>query len=300
MRQRISEVETTHTRVLEDSHFRFSGWMHHVNWRSVIENSATFMNNGKQEILQSLAGAHSINPLVLLTSVIVEDKLDLANTHLSDQDFFNGLKRLSTLLVRSHNQFQRSAYRPKINSAMSSVWLTLHEKDETLSHFIDMYHTLLSQNKISLVTSRKDRSSKGRNINLKSSMVWPWKDSECWELSPTHNGVAASGDEYDVPAALDMSPSLYHDWLAPFDYLGSTGEVHAAHSGRVTVHSDCSLELVAGRFSTYYGHIAVRENINNSVVTQGTYIGRIELRPDKAQCNCDWDSGSYECATGCF
>ena len=264
----------------------------------MIENSAPFLNQGKRAILLSLSGAHSINPLILLTSVIIDEELDLANTDKSEKNFFKGLKKLSTFLVRFNNQFERSLHKPKINSAMSSVWETHRRKDETLARFVERYHTLLSQNKISRSIHFNDTSFNRRNVNLKSSMVWPWKEEECWELSPTHNGVDQTEvDEY-IPSALDMAPSLYNNWLAPFDYLGSTGDVHAAHSGIVKVHSDCSLEVVAGKFSTYYGHLEVRQNIDNSFVKQGTYLGAIELHPDKAQCNCDWESESYECSTG--
>ena len=132
--------------------------MHDIQWQPVIEKSATFLNRGKQDILRSLAGAHSINPMVLLTFVMVEKELELASPHQSDQDFFNGLKRLSTAVVRSHNQFERSMPKPKLNSAMSSVWIVLNKKDETLAQFVDIYHTLLAQNKIATSMSRKDRS----------------------------------------------------------------------------------------------------------------------------------------------
>ena len=271
-----------------------------MDWISVMENSAPFLNDEKREILLGLSGDHSINPMVLLTIVILDDELGLASVAQGEKEFFDGLKRLSTSLVKFSNQFEKSSHTPKINSAMSSVWLTLRSKDETLYHFLEMYHMLLSKNKITTTVARKDSSSFSGEVNLKSSMTWPWAHSECWEIGPTHNGAAASDDDYDIPAALDCGPSLYNQWSQNFDYLGSTGAVHAAHSGKVTVHSSCSLQVVAGRFSTYYGHVLVKPNINNTHVKQGDHIGDIQIQPDKAQCNCDWQSRSYECSTGLF
>ena len=96
-----------------------------------------------------------------------------------------------------------------------------------------------------------------------------------------------------------MAPSLYLDWFQNYEYLGSTGSVHASHNGSIVIHSTCNVEITQGRYSTYYAHIRILDGLKTGdVVNQGDMIGHIELGADEALCLCDWSSRSFSCSTG--
>ena len=101
--------------------------------------------------------------------------------------------------------------------------------------------------------------------------------------------------------SLDFSPSLFQNWGVSFNYLDSEGHIHAAHSGKITKYSNCSVEIddMDSEYQTYYSHILISENIiDGGNVLRGQLIGSIDLHPDHANCNCDWVKNHYECATG--
>ena len=122
-------------------------------------------------------------------------------------------------------------------------------------------------------------------------------------LGATHFGAKGHSDASGefVKSALDFSPSLFQNWGVSFDYLNSQGHVHAAHGGRITQHSNCSVEIedMDSDFKTYYSHINLADGISQgTMVRRGQLIGNISLYPDQSNCNCDWANALYECSSG--
>ena len=70
---------------LPDSHVRFTRHLHGINWRDVAKSSTPFLHDGRIEYLLSLAGAYSINPLILIASMVVDKEL----RHLEKDDDFH-------------------------------------------------------------------------------------------------------------------------------------------------------------------------------------------------------------------
>ena len=102
-------------------------------------------------------------------------------------------------------------------------------------------------------------------------------------------------------SALDVSPSLFQNWGVSFNYLDSEGHIHAAHSGKITKYSNCSVEIddMDSDYQTYYSHILISDSIiDGGNVFRGQLIGSMDLHPDHANCNCDWGNSLYECASG--
>ena len=132
-------------------------------------------------------------------------------------------------------------------------------------------------------------------VDLYNEMQWPWKLNQSWQVSPTHGVDNGSLATY-VPSSLYMSPSLHHDWNTGFS--DNNGSVVASHDGLLYLISSCSVEINAGRISTYYQHIKIAQNLqNNMKVNQGDIIGQIELRHDEANCLCDSSTSGYSCIT---
>ena len=146
----------------------------------------------------------------------------------------------------------------------------------------------------------KDLMRSEENNDIKLDLPYPL--SECWQLSGTHFG-AQHKDRYGnySMSALDMSPTMFGRWGNGFDYLNSSGNVHASHRGRVSRHSDCSIEIfdLDSLFSTYYSHVTLPENMTDGIIVErGQKIATISIYPDTANCRCNWSDSLYECASG--
>ena len=300
-KRRSTDGKKISTKALENIHFWFHSSIHHVHWDQILKDSTPFLNDARRKLVLSIAGAFGINPLVLITSIVMRGECKETRVDRSDKDFQVDLHDMAHSMVVSYLELEGKQEETENNTiAMSAIanTLHLHTNNETLNRFIQLYHTLLYQHKLpeNILKNGMVRNKRQQNFGL--NLHWPWPPGECWEVGPTHGGSVEGLTEY-IPSSLDMGPSLYVDWRQGYDYLGSTGAVNAAHDGTVTLHSTCNLEIVSGRYSTYYGHISVSQNIKNgATVQQGDQIGNIELRPDEALCLCDWSTKSYSCSTG--
>ena len=56
---------------IDDCHFRFSGSLHGIDWKKVAKSTIPHLNCDRINYMMSLAGAVSLNPLILITSTIV-------------------------------------------------------------------------------------------------------------------------------------------------------------------------------------------------------------------------------------
>ena len=282
-------------KVIDDRHFRFSGTLHGIDWQKVIKSSIPHLNGARINYMMSLAGAVSLNPLILITSVVVDDTLSQSPTIIDDKSFFQDLTLFAEKLIRSHLEQE---VHPRYNHALESIWKTFQHKNEKVEEFARIYNDLYEKNELNFDVPSKHETRDLELVDLNNTMQWPWPPGECWEFSATHGG-AVEGLPMYVPAAIDMAPSLYLDWFQNFDYLGSNGSVHASHSGILTTHSTCNVEITQGNYSTYYAHIKVLDGLKTGDhIGQGDMIGHIELRADEALCLCDWSSRSFSCSTG--
>ena len=281
--------------VFDDSSFQFSSSLHGLDWKRITKSSIPSLNEDRVNYLLSLAGAFSINPLLLLTAIIVNEDLNIPSTELSDNGFYRTLTPLTEKLVRSNVEGSSD---PKYTKAVASIWNTFQRDDKKLEEFLRIYNHLYTKNGFNFHDNPKDEIRNVREVDLNHTLQWPWPSGQCWELSAVHGGNVEGLEQY-IPAALDMAPSLYMDWFQNFDHLGSSGTVQASHSGNLTKHSTCNVEIISGQYSTYYAHIKVLETLKTGdYVNQGDVLGHIELRPDEALCLCQWSSRNYSCSTG--
>ena len=278
------------SKILKDSHFKFTHHLHNVNWREIAIRSTPDLNEDRVDFLLSLAGAYSLNPLLLIASVQVNDDMKLAPT---DRKFYVALKQMAEGLARAHLNHGQHPNHQSPTMSLRHVF-----KEDGFENFVELYSNLHNRYDVPLTTETDNILIMERDSDLNNTMQWPWKVGHCWELGPTHGGSIEGLTNY-IPASLDMGPSLYNDWKFNYHFLGSNGTVVAAHDGVIYIHSGCSLEIKSGVHSTYYGHIEILSSLqNNMTIKQGTEIGKIEIRPDKALCLCNWEEASYSCSTG--
>ena len=283
--------------IFDDSHFRFSSAFHGLDWQKITRSCNPSLNKGRIDYLLSVAGAFSLNPLLLITTTIVDDRLNIPPTELTDIGFFKAIKQLATDLVRSNVE---DGVHPKYGRAVASISKVFQNRDEKVEAFIRVYDDLYTRQGLEFKISPKDHNVQKRELDLNHTLQWPWTEGECWEFSATHGGAVEGLDPtVYIPSSIDMGPSLYMDWFQNYNHLGSRGTVRASHPGIITIHSTCNVEVTNGEYSTYYAHINATDGLRNrDSVDQGDVLGQIELRPDEALCLCDWATKSFSCTTG--
>ena len=127
---------------------------------------------------------------------------------------------------------------------------------------------------------------------------WPWKLSECWQVSGSHPSVNSrmlSNYGTLIMDSLDMGPDLYAGWNTSYEYYDSTGTVVAANSGVVRHVTNCSLEITGYNYSTWYSHIKVSVK-NYQRVRKGDKIGVIDVNQESSNCGCRMFGGQIDCS----
>ena len=185
--------------ILEGSHFKFHGDLHAINWRAIAKSITPMLNKDRIDYLLSLAGAYSLSPLILITSIQVHDDIRKAST---DREFENRLWKVTEKLARAHLEHSEHEYH---NKSTISVRQALQEDESKSKQFLDVYSKLHSEFDVPLSTKLHTWSKDERAVDLNNSMQWPWEAGHCWELGPSH-GAAIEGLTNYIPSALDMAP----------------------------------------------------------------------------------------------
>ena len=106
---------------IDDRYFRFSGSLHGIDWKKVAKSTIPHLNDDRINYMMSLAGAVSLNPLILITGIIVDDTLSQSPTIIGARSFYQALNQYAEKLIRSHLEYE---VHPKYNQALVSIWKT--------------------------------------------------------------------------------------------------------------------------------------------------------------------------------
>ena len=89
---------------MNDDTFRFSTSLHTLGWKKIANSEMPFLNVERIDYVLSLAGAFSLNPLLLITGIIVDAKLSQFPTAMGDKAFFQNLTTFADTSVRSYHE----------------------------------------------------------------------------------------------------------------------------------------------------------------------------------------------------
>ena len=290
--RRYSREQYVSSDVLAYSHVKFNPKLHEIKWRNVAQSTLLSLNQDRIDYLLSISGAYSINPLILITIVMMDN--DLMKTP-SNSQFNQRFRKIVEDMARAHLEDDKDSAYKTLHDLVGQMY---QQDGHQFRRFSKIYSKLHTELYVPLITEKESLMLMERDEELTPSLQWPWQAGACWEIGPTHGGAIEGLTKY-IPSSLDMGPSLYIGWNQDYEFLGMEGLVSASHAGIIYIHSTCSLEIKAGRFSTYYSHINVSEKMtNDKIVKQGDVIGNIERRPDRANCLCNWDTEKYSCSNG--
>ena len=285
---------------------RYSEKLHNLDWTNIIHQNIPYINNQRKKIILHVSGQFSINPLLLLSKLVL-DQNELSHISKSDEEFRLSIKSFANQLSSYGQEFDAVKTKAEMSRLEYSLRNALNNDEGLMNDFIGISDYILERHDIFYKTgatkSIVQRGPFKRNEDEHIELELPYSSSQCWQLSATHFGALeteGSSATNGKMSSIDLAPSLYQKWYVPFDYLGSNGEVYSSHGGKVYKHSECSIEVVheKTRYSTYYSHLELNDFGNGTFIEQGHHLGNISLVPDNSNCRCDYANKLFECATG--
>ena len=269
--------------------------MQQVDWTVVVKEVAPFLSFRDRNTLLEISGTDAMSPALLLTTAIYykrEKKIS----------FRNHIESMSVRLMKAFfNSTRRSSdQKQKENDATHAISLFVNKDYKQMNEII----AILKAVKIEAIKYQEGTNQVSSNSNQikrgtgdETTLRWPFKMSECWMISATHHSNEQCSIKSCPKSSLDLAPNLYMGWSYDFGYFQSQGEVVAAHSGEVHIHSPCKLQVKSLQFTTFYSHINISV-FNGQYVKAGESLGFIQLQREDSNCNCEVEAGRTECSTG--
>ena len=156
---------------LSPSHVKFTRQLHSINWIDIARTTLPYLDKDKVGYLLSIAGAYSINPLVLISSVAVES--DLVKTY-TDREFNQALRQRADDLARAHLEAYEQSIYHGLDAAVRKVF---QDDNYKLRKFSSIYTKLHMQFGIP-VPAETDKLILTRQVEqeeLRPSLQWPWE-----------------------------------------------------------------------------------------------------------------------------
>ena len=249
-----------------------------VNWTNFMDKNAKFLTPQQREYVLGVSGYHSINPLVLIDELMVENESNPAASKMNDQAFLLHLEEMANKTEIVYEETESATEKPKSNSATSALWNLMGKNDSKLDDFVSKYNKLFDNTGLSH-SDFDDNSDDGVGNRQYQGMQWPWQGSLKTGACHTSTGYGY------IPAALD--PQNGARW-------GGNGQlVTAAHSGRVFVYASCGLKISGSGFQTGYYHLDNIRVRNGASVTAGQVIANAANNIRQALCRGGWSSGPH-------
>ena len=154
------------------SHVKFTRHLHSIDWIHIARTTLPYLNQDKVGYLLSTAGAYSINPLILISSVAVDS--DLVKTY-TDRQFNQALRQRADDLARAHLEADEQSIYAGLDAAVRKVF---QDDNYKLRKFFSIYTKLQAQFDIP-VPAETDRlilkRQEEEENELRPSLQWPWE-----------------------------------------------------------------------------------------------------------------------------
>ena len=290
----ILETISTNT-TLEDSDIWYGETIQNVKWDSVVKEVAPFLSYTDRYTLLETAGTDALSPALILTAAIYYKNEKRTS-------FKNHIESMSVRLMQAfYNSTGRTReQKAKENDATHTISLFVGQDLKQMNEIIAILKAVKIE-AIKYQTTSNEISSHSTSIKRgtgdETSLRFPFNDYECWMLSATHHSNEQCSARSCPKSSLDLAPNLFMGFGYDFRYFESEGEVVAAHSGYIHVHSPCKLQVKSPKFTTFYSHIRISKR-SGDYVKAGDHLGYIEIEREAANCNCEVEAGRTECSTG--
>ena len=267
-----------------DSPLWLSSQLVEVNWDHILEKTLPFLDEEGRELVMDRSGFKSINPLLIVTDLVVEHMSDASSISFSKFDIFK--QKIGKRIDEWSNLLQKyddrsiggRVFTDSLKSKASAIKKLFKEKSDQVKSFLEKYKELLIEHvKPKLKPIVEFNSENPGNF----SMTWPWLEGEAWRVGGTHYTTR------NIPSALDVAESrgvcrwkYDHTCVEP-----STPKVTAMHSGIVTRFSRCNTRITHSTgWATNYYHMDHLIHQSLETVKQGDAIGQYADRYNNSIC----------------
>ena len=255
-----------------------------VDWDYVLKQTAPFLDKEERELVIDKAGYKSINPLIVITDIVLDHMSDVSTFSFESFEEFkqkirDRIDKIGELLhdYEDRNVVERG-FIDSVEEKASAIKKLFEQKKDRLKNFLQKYKEIFVEHvKPKLKPIVEFNSENPDNF----SMTWPWMEGKSWRVGGTHYTTKG------IPSALDVSESrgqcrwkYDHTCVEP-----STPQILAMHSGTVTRFSRCNIRIThSSGWATNYYHMDKLIHRSNQQVSQGDVIGRYADRYNNSIC----------------
>ena len=165
------------------SQFWIAGKLNAVDWYQLMSNEMPHLRMDQKESVLNIAGRRNINPLFIITYMILEHQPSLDNPSPDSSKLLDSARKMADLL---HEQFLQAgdAKEKHINppnDELSKFRNVFGGEEEKLKAYVELYGQLFTrhiENFQSPLTAVEDREE--------FSLTWPWPVKEQWTVGGTH------------------------------------------------------------------------------------------------------------------
>ena len=174
---------------INDTDLFFGSLLLEVDWEEYFDSNFPGMPYWRKTYVRRISEESSINPLVLLSSIMVEEKNRTGDINNPETQLDSNIKEFAKSVIEeyyNHNGSNTFGY----NNATFAVWKTYGEDKAKLAEFLVIYDMLKSKVKSTLDSMRSilepiwsTENSEATRRSIEEGLVWPFPPEECWDLS---------------------------------------------------------------------------------------------------------------------
>ena len=177
---RKSEDDMSLETIMNMMHLRYTSDLHSVDWKNLIRRSFPLLPNHRKDSILHIGGEYSINPLVLLTKVLLDEEENSSYSQRSDKEFSKNLKQFANKLSIHYQEGCLPNDEPQISPTEYSFTKVVQDDNKTLTKFMYTYHKMAKRYDLPVKLQRKVSK---RDDSQGISLVLPFSKDECWTMS---------------------------------------------------------------------------------------------------------------------
>ena len=173
---------------IDDEDFFFGGNLLNEDWNEFFNVMAPGITNIRKAFILNLAESSSINPLILLSSIMIETKNSTGETGGVETTFDSELTVFIQALINEYYKKSESHIH-NCTDATFAIWKTLGEDGGQLRQLLTTYAMLKSNLKQPSASTRSFRqlvarydTSEPTTSATDEELMWPFPEDECWDI----------------------------------------------------------------------------------------------------------------------
>ena len=268
---------------LPDDQFWIPLDLEDINWTKIFNDETPFLNDTERDIIFTDSFDESVNPLVIISILVTENKSHGDTYHQTVPQFASVVEGMARSLVDSYGKYEESTANVETNAATSAIWYMLDSNDDKLKSFLETYNRLYSEHikPFEIDFNEEDRTDRDPFI-----LNWPWPNGKSWRVGGTHSRSWSS---------LDFSDGITKcSWSRDQDCIVATPLVYSMHSGTVRSVSKCNIVIIhSSGWATQYYHMDDIKFKNGDYVKASQAIGRYAGDYKTALCDAGRTTGPH-------